>query len=179
MITNARKRRSTRGVPVTALFDSPEAVEQALARLNALGLPRDLVEVAVRPAGADRFYGGRGRKRQRDTYRFAAIGGLIGLIQGTVVSLILVAMPGFLDPGVMAWAQLLGPNLGAILGATVGAVYGLFIRRKPESWHMRLNEGENVILVAALVQNKDRIESIARLMTENGGREVRAGVPEA
>ena len=88
-----------------------------------------------------------------------------------------VVLPGFLDPGVMAWAQLLGPNFGAILGATVGAVYGTFVRRKPAPWHVRLREGEDIILVAALVQRREEIGSIARILTENGGREVQGGTP--
>ena len=45
-------------VDVTALFDTPAAVERALDALYTAGTPRDLIEVVVSREAAERYYGG-------------------------------------------------------------------------------------------------------------------------
>lgn len=167
----------TNRIPVTAFFDSVESVERALEQLNVVGFPRDRVEVAVRPAGAERFYGGRGRTGRRDTFRFAGIGGLIGLLYGAVLSLVLVSIPGFQEPGIMAWVQLLGPNFGTITGAMIGAVFGFFRHRKPPAWAARLSEAEDAILVTVIAQGNAEIDAARRILEEQGGRAVQIGIP--
>ncbi|MGE0158663.1 MAG: hypothetical protein AB7T31_04575 [Gemmatimonadales bacterium] len=161
-----------RRVPITALFDSAAGVETAVARLVAAGLPRDLIEVVAGPEAVRRFYGGRARPSARDTFRWAGIGGIVGLLVGAGISLALIALPGFQPPGVMAWVQLVGPNVATVSGALVGAVFGLLRRRAPSSWHARLGDGEERIMVAALARGERELEVVARVLAEAGGRDV-------
>ncbi len=160
---------------ISAFFESPYAVGRVLADLNAAGLPRDRVEVAVTPAAADQFYGGRsqGRWSSREAFRYAGIGGITGLVIGAAVSLLLVALPGFQEPGVMAWVQLLGPNFATISGAVIGAGIGWFQKRPPAPWHVRLREQENGVLVAAITRSKDEAPLLAEILQASGGAAVR------
>ncbi len=177
-ITKPRTRR-TRRIPVTALYDSPETVDRVMERLNAVGMPRDRVEVAVRPAGAARHYKGKGRAQRRDTFRFAGAGALVGLVYGAVISIIIIALPGFQNPGVIAWVQLLGPNFGAMSGALIGAIYGFTKRRKPPAWAARLDEAEDAILVTVITKRQAEIVAAQQILKEFGGRDVQVGYPKA
>ena len=174
MSAPARRAERAKRVAVTALFDRPEAVQAALEKLVAAGLPRDLIEVAAGPEAVERFYRGRAHRSARDTFRWAGVGAIVGLLVGAAVSLALVALPGFRPPGLMAWVQLVGPNFATVTGALLGAVYGWFRRRRPSPWHARLPEGERRILVAALARGETEIEAVARILAEEGGAEVRA-----
>lgn len=173
MSAHARAGGRAKRVAVTALFDTPDAVQSALERLIAAGLPRDLIEVAAGPEAVALFYGGRARRSARDTFRWAGIGAITGLLVGAAVSLALVALPGFRPPGLMAWVQLIGPNFATVTGALLGAVYGWFRRRRPSPWHARLGEGERRILVAALARGEAEVLAVARILAEEGGAEVR------
>ena len=55
--------RSREPLVVTALFDSPDAVDRALDALYIAGVPRDLIDVVVSRVAAQRFYAERGPGR--------------------------------------------------------------------------------------------------------------------
>ena len=67
-------------IEVSVLFDDPGSVDSALAALDGMGVPRDLVEVVVAPQAAQRFYRRVVRSPGRETLRYAGIGGLTGLV---------------------------------------------------------------------------------------------------
>ena len=160
-------------VVITALVDSSEAVNDALRRLNDAGVPRDLIDVVVSPEAADRFYRGAARPARREVFRYAAIGGLAGLILSAVLSLAIVAMPGFESPGVTAVVQLLGPNIGTVGGAALGALFGTFRRRPPNRRYARAAEEASAILVAVRTPSTEGVATIERILTVAGGRDVR------
>ncbi|HEX7049592.1 MAG TPA: hypothetical protein VF188_05220 [Longimicrobiales bacterium] len=166
------RRRPERDT-VSALFDAPEAVDRAVAALIGAGLPRDLIEVAVSPEAARRHYAGRARAPGREALRYAGIGGLTGLILGALISLILAALPGFLDPGIGAIVQLLGPNLCTVGGAALGGIIGLFVRRRPAPRHARAAEAPSAIIIVVTARSEREAATLARILARSGGREPR------
>ncbi|HEX6939297.1 MAG TPA: hypothetical protein VF158_07780 [Longimicrobiales bacterium] len=168
MSTAAGGARVHERAAVSALYDDPEAVDRVVARLVRAGVPRDLIDVVVSPRAAARFYPGRARAPGRDAMRYAAAGGLIGLIVGTVVSLAFVISPGFQPPGTAIIAQLLGPNLGTVAGALIGALIGLFVRRRAERSHRRAREAPDAIVVVVTARSTEEEGALLRLLGETG-----------
>jgi hypothetical protein len=158
---------------VSALFDSPDAVDEALRRLHDAGVPRDLVEVVVSREAAERYYRGGAQPPGRETFRFAAIGALSGLLITATLSLVIVAMPGWEPPRATAIVQLLGPNIGAIGGAALGALFGFFRRRRPSRRHARAAEATGSIVLVVRTRAESDITTVERILSESGGREVR------
>jgi hypothetical protein len=158
---------------VSALFDAPERVDDALERLVRAGIPRDLIDIVVAPQAAERYYGGRARALGRDATRFAVAGGLIGLLVGAIVSLILIFLPGFLDKGILPIIQLIGPNFATVTGALIGGVIGLFRKRRPERRHHRALESPEAIVMVVIARTEEELRRIARILVEGGGREPR------
>lgn len=154
---------------VSALFDTPERVDDALERLIRAGIPRDLIDIVVAPQAAERFYGGHARSLGRDSTRFAVAGGLIGLLVGSVVSLILIFLPGFLDKGILPIIQLIGPNFATVTGALIGGAIGLFRKRRPERRHHRALESPDAIVMVVTARTEEELRRIGRLMVEGGG----------
>jgi hypothetical protein len=158
---------------ITALYDSREVVDDALGRLHAAGVPRDLIEVVVSRDAAERFYRGRARAPGRETFRFAAIGGLVGLILSAAISIAIVAMPGWQSPGATAVVQLLGPNIGTVGGAAIGAVFGAMRTRRPNRRHARAAENASAILLLVRAQSDADTPALERILEDSGGRAVR------
>jgi hypothetical protein len=161
---------------VSALVDSAEAVDATLIRLSDLGVPRDLVEIVVSQAAAERFYGGHARPPRRETFRFAGIGGLVGLVLGAGISLIMVAMPGIDAPGghgSSAIVQLLGPNLMTVAGAAVGALVGAFRTPRPSQAHARAAESADSILIVVQARTHEEERILADVLAASGGRRIR------
>lgn len=165
--------RSSEPLTVTALFDSAAGVDAALDALYNAGMPRDLIDVVVSPEAAAHFRGGFVRGPGRETFRFAGIGGLTGLLLGAAISLVMVAWPGLDAPGGQAIAQLLGPNVGLVAGAALGACAGFFLHRSPDRRHARAAEAAGAIVVAVATRSQAEGVLIARLLTERGGRDAR------
>jgi hypothetical protein len=154
---------------VSAYFQDASEVDLAVARLTAAGVPRDRVDVAVTPGGAKRLYGGRGRGLGREMFRYAGIGGITGLVIGAVIAIVLVALPGFQEPGVMAWVQLVGPNFATVTGAVLGAAFGWLRRRSASPWHARLARRPESILIAAVTRSREEAGLLEGLLRECGG----------
>ena len=156
---------------VTALFDSRGDVEAALDMLYTVGMPRDLVEVVVSRESASHFPAGVARTGGRETFRYAGIGGLVGLLIGALTSLGMVAWPGLDAPGEQAIVQLLGPNFGVVTGAALGAAAGFFRHRRPNPRYARAAEAAGAIVVAVMVRNRDQGAGIIELLAKCRGRE--------
>jgi hypothetical protein len=165
-------------VNVTALFDSPDAVERALDALYTAGTPRDLIEVVVSREAARKYYasaeGRRApRSRGRETWRYAGIGTLAGFVGGVLISLVMVAWPGIDAPGGLALVQLAGPNFGTVAGAAVGALIGAFRRQRPSPRHARAAEAADAIVLAVSATSSAEARLLGQLLVSQGGREVR------
>lgn len=163
---------------VTALFDSPDAVDRALDALYTAGVPRDLIEVVVSRSAAQRFYSARGPGRRparepgRETFRFAGIGALVGFIGGVGFSLLMLMWPGIDAPGGMAPVALFGPNVGTTAGAAVGALMGYLRRQQPDPRYARAAEAENAIVLAVRTRGPREAELLGSLVGAQGGRDL-------
>ena len=180
----ASGERFAEPVAVTALFDTPGAVDAALDALYTAGTPRDLIEVVVSRDAAARFYSdARGRRaprtRGRETWRYAGIGTLLGFVGGVLISLVMVAWPGIDAPGGLALVQLAGPNIGTMLGASLGALYGAFRRPHPSPRHARAAEAAHAIVLAVSTRSREEAEALGGILAGQGGREVRVEEPAA
>ena len=166
-----------RGEPlvVTALFDAVEGVDRALDALYGAGVPRDLIEVVVSRAAAQKFYGEgtrRGpREPGRETFRYAGAGALVGFVGGVLFSLLMLVWPGIDAPGGMAPVALFGPNVGTIAGGALGALIGYFRRQRPDRRYARAAEVANAILLAVHARGAREAETLTRLIAAHGGRE--------
>ena len=174
-MTAGVRRRGGRLEPiiVTALYDSAESVDAVLRGLHEAGVPRDLVEVVVSREAAERFYRRRARPPGREVFRYAAIGGIVGLILSSALSLVILALPGVAPPGGTAMVQLLGPNVGTVGGAALGALFGAFRRRRPSRRHARAAEAAKAILLTVRTRAEDEVPALEQLLAASGGREVR------
>jgi hypothetical protein len=163
-------------VTVTALFDDPVVVEQAVDALYSAGTPRDLVEVVVSREAAQRFYAAAGRAPRRpgrEVFRYAGIGGLAGFVAGVAIGLVTVALPGIEGPGGMAPVQVFGPNVATVVGAAVGAVIGYFRRQRPDPRHARAAEQSGSIVLAVATRGDEEAKVLEELITAQGGKDVR------
>lgn len=160
-------------VEITALYDSREAVDAALRRLHDAGVPRDLIEVVVSREAADRFYRGLARAPGREVVRYGGIGGIAGLVLASIISLGIIAMPGWHSPGTTAIVQLVGPNIGAVAGAALGALIGAFRHRRPSRRHARVAENAAGILLLVRIQANAELGPLQQILTASGGRDVR------
>lgn len=164
---------------VTALFDSVESVDHALDALYEAGVPRDLIEVVVSRAAAQRFYaeGGPGRRPAREpgreTFRYAGIGALVGFVGGVLFSLLMLLWPGIDAPGGMAPVALFGPNVGTTAGAAIGALLGFLRRQRPDPRYARAAEAEDAILLAVRMRGQREAELLGGVVQGQGGRELR------
>jgi hypothetical protein len=158
---------------VSALFESSDAVDAAVLRLCEAGIPRDRIQVAVAPAAARRYYGGRARTSSHQAMRFGALGGFVGLLAGSALSLVLLAAPGREEPDALLFVQLLGPNLATVTGAVVGSVVGLFVRRRPSPRLLRRALADSDAIVVLVESSEpETIERAAPLLENAGGRGV-------
>ena len=160
-------------IEVSVLFDDPGSVDSALAALDGMGVPRDLVEVVVAPQAAQRFYRRVVRSPGRETLRYAGIGGLTGLVLGALIALVSIWLGGLAEPGIGAIAQLLGPNVATVVGAMLGALVGAFVRRTPLPRHARAADAPEAIVVITLSRTEEEASVIARLLAQFGAREPR------
>ncbi len=164
---------------VSSLFDSATTVDEALARLYEAGVPRDLIEVVVGPEAARRHYGGKAAVRKHEAFRFAGIGGVVGVVAGAALGIGVVALPGFTAPGVTAIVQLLGPNVATIGGALIGAAIGAFIPRTPAWTHRRAAEAPGSIVVVVIARSRPEIAPLVAVLDAAGGRESRLDEDES
>lgn len=175
----ARGRKRYEPVVVTAVFDSADAVDAALIRLYQARVPRDLIEVVVSRSAAERFYKGARPVPTREVFRYAGIGGFIGLLLGVTIALVILALPGEVRQRSTALVQLLGPNFMTVSGALLGAIVGFFRRRRPLPHYARAAEASSGIVVAVAAQSEAQAENVLAILAEGGGRGPRVERPPA
>lgn len=166
-------------VLLSALYDTPEQVDRALALLGTAGLPRDLAEVMAPRRLAESTYGRQVRRPGRETLRYAGVGALAGLVAGAALSLALLALPGRSEMEGAILIQLLGPNVTTLLGALAGGAIGLFVRRRPDPLLARAARAQEGILLAVRARPGPEAEEVGRLLVEAGGRDLRRDDPAA
>jgi len=110
-------------------------------------------------------------RARREVFKYGGIGGLVGLSLSALVSLGIVAMPGFAPPGIIAVVQLLGPNIGTVAGAALGALFGTFHRQRLDRRFARAAEASSILL-AVRTQSSGDAATLERIIAGAGGRYV-------
>jgi hypothetical protein len=155
---------------VFGYFSTPAEVRDVLPSLARLGVPRDLIDVIVTESAARDMYAGK-RRAMRPLWRFASIGGLLGLGGGASVAVVLIAWPGFAAAGPFAYALLFTPMITVTLGAFIGAMVSFFTRRKPSDWRLRIPPPANdEILVVARARGEGQIDLVLDVLHRQRGR---------
>ena len=156
---------------IAAYFEEPQQVEEAIYRIGLLGVPRDLIEVVVSPTVASR-YGGRAHRLGNRMMAYAGAGALIGLLLGIALSLVVVLLPGTVEPGWLAFVQLLGPNAATLLGALLGGLLGALVPQRPVEIYHLAHEREEILLVVHRA-TPSQAERLVELLQELGSDDVR------
>ncbi len=168
VITHPTARRAP-VTPVFAFFRTPQLVREVLPPLARLGVPRDLIDVVVTEQAADAMYAGK-RRAMRPLWRFASIGGLLGLGSGAFVAFVLIAWPGFASPGPFTYALLFTPMITVALGAVTGALASFFTTRKPSDWRLRIPPPDNgEILLVVRARGDEQVALALQVLRDHGG----------
>jgi len=155
--------------PVFAYFATPADVKVVLPPLGRLGVPRDFIDVVVTQAAADSMYAGK-RRAMRPLWRFASIGGLLGLVGGALVAFVLIAWPGFAAAGPFAYALLFTPMIAVAVGALIGVVASFLTKRKPSDWRLRIPPpAHDEILVVVRARGDEQVGRVLQVLHEQGG----------
>lgn len=159
---------------VSGFFDNEQAIEQVLHGCLQRGIPRDLIEVAVSPAAAPRFFGGKSGKPRDSWFSWAGRGALAGLLLTAVISLIIVMLPGYETSQTMAVVQLLGPDIGVIAGAALGALFGMLkpVTISPQLQRARDRPDSALMLVHLLSPQEASV--VENLFKAHGANQVEA-----
>jgi hypothetical protein len=156
--------------PVYAYFATPAAINDALPHIARLGVPRDLIDVVVTENAAERMYAGK-RRAMRPLWKFASIGGILGLAGGAAVAVILIAWPGFAPAGPFAYALLFTPMITVVSGAAIGVIMSFLAKRKPSDWRLRIPPPDNSeILMVVRARGDEQIALAQMTLQEQGGR---------
>lgn len=156
--------------PVFGYFATPDAVRLVLPSFARLGVPRDLIDVVVTQPAAERMYSGK-RRAMRPLWRFASIGGLLGLGGGAIVAFVLIAWPGFAEAGPFAYALLFAPMITIVVGALIGVIASFLTKRKPSDWRLRIPPPANdEILVVVRARGDEQIGLTLQVLQQQGGR---------
>lgn len=157
---------------VSAFFETEAAVNRAVTQLVNQGIPRDLIDVALAARARERFFAGQGQPYRDSIFSFAGRGALAGLVLAAAFTIGLTLMPGFESPGLLAYVQLLGPNIGVMMGGALGGLYGLLRRSHPKPEHYRALERDIPLLLVHL-RPPPEAERIAAQLHQWGGIEPR------
>lgn len=156
--------------PVFGYFTTPAEVRDVLRPLTRLGVPRDLIDVVVTQPAADRLYAGKHRA-MRPLWRFASIGGLLGLGGGTLIAFVLIAWPGFASAGPFAYALLFTPMITVVVGAVIGMIISFITKRRPSDWRLRIPPPDNdEILVVVRARGEEQIRLVLDAIQRQQGR---------
>lgn len=168
VITHPTARRPP-VTPVYGYFPTPSSVKLVLPPLARLGVPRDLIDVIVTQTAANSMYAGK-RRAMRPLWRFASIGGLLGLVGGGAVAFVLIAWPGFAAAGPFAYALLFTPMITVVVGVLIGVIVSFLTKRKPSDWRLRIPPpGNDEILVVVRARGEEQIALVLQVLREQGG----------
>lgn len=159
---------------VSGFFDNEQAIEQVLHGCLQRGIPRDLIEVAVSPAAAPRFFGGKSGKPRDSWFSWAGRGALTGLLLTAAVSLVIVMLPGYETSQTMAVVQLLGPDIGVIAGAAMGALYGMLRPVTISPQLQRVNDRHDSALMLVHLLTPQEASMVESLFKAHGASQVEA-----
>jgi hypothetical protein len=153
---------------ISGFFTQPEQVDKALSACLSLGIPRDLIDVAISEKAADKYKQLKAKRNTDHWFAWTGRGALIGLLISIVLTLGIVSLKGYEISDSMALVQLLGPDIGIIVGAAIGALYGWFIESDNNVLMQRADERDDAMLFLVYLQPPSEAEKVRNILIQNG-----------
>lgn len=163
---------ATLSYTISAFFSDVHAIDQAITACLHRGVPRDLIDVAVSPQAAARFYGGVAGPNRDSWFSWAGRGALIGLLLSSALALVILIFSGYQASKPMAIVQLLGPDLGVIIGAAIGAFYGWIKPGDIRPQMQRALQREDAALLLVHLQPGLAATDIQSILSHCGGQSI-------
>ncbi len=149
---------------VTGVFNTRTLAEQAITQLEAAGITESQISLIM----SDETRGSMFRLRESSKIdegaaAGAGVGGIVGVIAGTVMAAGAIAIPGLnlVVTGALVSA-LAGLGAGAFTGGLVGALIGAGIPEHEAKLYEKQIKGGNV-LVAVEARNSDQKKTVERI----------------
>jgi hypothetical protein len=157
---------------VSGFFTQREQVDQALSACLGLGIPRDLIDVAISEKAASKFKQLKAKRNTDHWFAWTGRGALIGLLISILLTLGIVMLKGYEISDSMALVQLLGPDIGIIVGAAIGAIYGWMIESDNNVLMQRADEREDAMLFLVYLQPQEEAEKIRQILADHGAESI-------
>lgn len=158
---------------VTAVFDTREEAEAALANLDRLGIHKDQVTMLVSEDTRHRHFGFvESTKAEEGATAGAAVGGLIGALYMGLASAGTLVVPGLnlVASGVLVSA-LAGLGTGTVTGGLIGALIGMGIpEHEAKLFEAQVRSGS--ILLAVETFDDDMVGSIKDVLKDANAQRV-------
>ncbi|WP_027867717.1 hypothetical protein [Massilia alkalitolerans] len=158
---------------VSAFFCDERQAHDAMWACLRLGVPRDLMDVAVSEDAAKQFFSGQAQPYRDGWFSWAGRGALAGLLLSAAFTLGLILFPGLNTSGWMAIVQFLGPDIGVIVGAALGGLYGHLRKTDVKPQMRRALERADAMLMLVHLQPQREAELIGRTLEAHHGESVR------
>jgi hypothetical protein len=160
---------------VTATFNTREAYESAMRKLEQEGITKDQVTLLVTEDGRSRHFGiVESSKTPEAAVTGATVGGLVGALYLGLASAGTIFVPGLnlVAAGTLIGA-LAGLGAGAAAGGIVGALVGLGLPEHEAKLYEEKLRG-NAILVAVEARNEADIDRIKAALESANAQSVTA-----
>lgn len=100
------------------------------------------------------------------------LGAFIGLLLSSLLTLAIVMLPGFNHSDLLAFVQLLGPDIGVIVGAALGGIYGLLKPGRVKREMRRAVQRSDAALLLVHLQPREEAEVLGKILRDYGGEEI-------
>lgn len=164
---------------VSGFFHDEHKVNEAVWECLRLGVPRDLIDVAVSQGAAQRFFGGSARTYRDGWFSWTGRGALTGLLLSAALTLGIVLFSGANTSGAVAIIQFLGPDIGVILGGALGALYGWLRTTDVKPQLRRALERADAMLMLVHLQPQAEVDNIERIFNLHGAESVQVEADSA
>lgn len=169
MKSHARLKES---FTVSGFFKQQGQVDSVLTECLRLGIPRDLIDVALSEEAAARFPSLRAKKNTDSWFAWTGRGALAGLLISSALTLAIILLAGYEVTEKMALVQLLGPDIGIIVGAALGALYGWLRDSDTNVVMQRALQRNDAMLLLVYLQPPEEAARIEQIFSRHGGEEV-------
>lgn len=157
---------------VSGFFRDENTLKNVMTECLHRGVPRDLLDVAVSPAASKHFFGGRARLARDIWFKWMGLGAFIGLLLSSAFTLGILMIPGFNHSDMIAFVQLMGPDIGVIVGAAVGGLYGFLKPGHIKREMRRAGRRPDAALLLIHLQPHDEAEVLSEILRSYGADEV-------
>jgi len=149
---------------VTGLFKDRAAAQGAFMKLEAAGILEDQISLVMTDdARSNHFRLKESSKVDEGTATGAGIGGLVGVILGTVLAAGTIAIPGMnlVVTGALV-SSLAGLGAGAVVGGLVGGLVGAGIpEHEAQLYEKELQKGN--VLIAVRAHNAEQEDVVKKV----------------